>query len=123
MSLKLDLGPDHSQFLVELPAGHHVTVPATPGGLLILLRLLREQKRTEFNADLARHDAAWLKHGAIGTAPSPTQAELTHQLDHCEERNGALVVVDHYDSCPWCREAKRKSARTPKEELSPADFD
>jgi hypothetical protein len=120
MSLTIDLGPDHSQLLVELPAGHHVTVPATAGGLLILLRLLREQKRADFNEGLSRHDAAWHRFGAIGTAPSPTQAELTHQLDHCDAQ---LRVTMHIDSCPWCQDAKRQRARAPKEELSPADFD
>lgn len=119
MSLKIALGADHSEFLVELPSGHHITVPGTEGGARLLLRLLVEQKKADFNEDLRQAEAAMQRKDAlilhawsIGTPLSPTQQEVEHTLHHKE----------HDEHCPWCRDKARQEARAPKRELTAEDL-
>jgi len=130
MSLQLSLAPDHSEFLVELPSGHHITIPATVGSLALLRRLLLEQTRQEFEAGLRRHDEAWRKNAmaqaaafakawGVGTPASPTQHEVEHQLEHCTESG---QIKDFHETCPWCRDVERREARALKREASLEDL-
>jgi len=135
MSLQLSLAPDHSEFLVELPSGHHITIPATAGSMALLRRLLLEQTRQEFEAGLRRHDDAWRKNAmeqaaafakawGVGTPASPTQHEVEHQLEHCTEsgQGSALQIKDFHETCPWCRDTERREARAPKREATTNDL-
>lgn len=113
MSLKLDLTLDHGKLSVELPTGHHITVPASADGMQQLVHLLREQRKaqetlnakheSEF-ATVALAQAAHWKCFGIGTRPSPTQQEVDHNRLHAAKKR-------HDPNCVFCRLAATPVAR------------
>lgn len=100
MPLTVSLSPDHTKLEIELPSGHHVSVPAEAAGTT-LLRLLLAQKRADLEAFLvgsadrtAVLQAEFFARFGVGTEPSPTQQELWHRESHQDSP---------VDTCPFCR--------------------
>ena len=73
MTLELALSLDQTKFVVELPSGHHIDIPANNIGAKYLLNLLIEQRLAE--NELAKAETKrWSKIG-VGTKASPIQYE------------------------------------------------